>query len=201
MTWTHKYCRNRGFTLIELMTTVAVVAILVGIVAPGMDSFIRDNRLSSQINTLMAAIHHARAEATSRRNIMTLCASTNSSSCNTSNWENGWILFTDSNNSGNGVVDGADEILLVQEALEGGNTLRQNGFSFPATGRLQFNVNGFMYASNPTSGTLTLCDSGGAADARAVIVNVAGTSRLATDENGDGVVNNHLGGTNNVSCP
>ena len=192
---------NAGFTLIELIITVAIVAILAGVVAPGMTSFIRNNRMASQINTLIGTVHFARAEAANRRSIVTLCASTNAANCNTSNWENGWIIFTDNNNSGNAVIDGADTLILAQEALEGGNTLRESGFNFAGSGRLQFNGVGFLYATSPASGTLTLCDERGVSEAKALIVNIAGVSRLATDESGNGVVNNHLGSTGNVTCP
>ncbi|MCW8885237.1 MAG: GspH/FimT family pseudopilin [Motiliproteus sp.] len=191
----------QGFTLIELMVTVVIVAILGGIIAPNFSTFIKDNRLSGQINTLIGAIHYARGEAASRRTIVTICASSNGSSCNDSNnWETGWIIFSDGNNSGNAVIDGSDELILYQEALEGGNTLRESGFSF-GTGKLHFNANGFLYASDPSSGTMTLCDDRGASEAKAIVVNISGTSRLATDDNNDGIFNDHDGSASNISCP
>lgn len=192
---------SRGFTLVELIVTVAVAAILVGLVAPGMVSFIRDNRLTSQINTLIGAIHFARAEAANRRTLVTLCASSDAATCNTSNWESGWLIFTDANNSGNAVLDGTDELILVQEAFEGGNTLRESGFNFGGSGRLQFSSTGFLYGTSPTSGTLTLCDDRGVSYAKAVIVTIAGVSRLGTDEDGNGIVDDHQGSGNDVTCP
>ncbi|WP_207063346.1 GspH/FimT family pseudopilin [Motiliproteus sp. SC1-56] len=194
---------SAGFTLIELIVTVAIVAILAGIVAPGMTSFIRDNRMTSQINTLIGTVHLARAEAANRRSIVTLCASDNAANCNSSNWEDGWIIFSDNTNNGNAIIDGDDELILAQEALEGGNTLRQSGFNFGASGRIHFNAVGFLYANDPTAGTLTLCDGRGETGAKAVILNIAGVSRLASDEDGDGIVNRHSGGTaaDGVTCP
>jgi len=191
--------RNWGFTLIELLVVISVVGILAALVVPGFTSFIRDNRLTSQINTLIGAVHFARGEAANRRSIVTLCASSDSTTCDTSNWEAGWIIFTDSN--GDEIVNGSDEILLVQEALEGNTSLRTSGFNFSGAGLFQYAATGFMLASDPQAGTFTLCDDQGAASARAIVINISGVSRLATDENSDGIVNNHTGSTGNISCP
>ncbi len=193
--------RQQGFTLIELVITLAIVAILVGVVAPSFSSFMQQSRLSSQMNNLVASIHMARAEAATRRMIVTMCASSDGATCNTQNWEAGWIIFTDDTNNGNGILDGADELVRYQEALEGGNTLRETGFNFPANGRIIFNTNGFLLATAPDSGTLTLCDSRGVSDAKAIVINISGTSRAATDENNNGTPDNHNGAGNEIVCP
>lgn len=193
--------RQQGFTLIELVITVAIVGILAGIVAPNLSSFIQNSRLTSQLNTLLASVHMARAEASTRRSIVTMCASTNGTNCNTSEWENGWIVFTDNNNSGNAVMDGADELIRYQEPLEGNSTVRELGFSFSSAGKIIFNVNGFLLDSTPDSGTLTLCDDGGVSEAKAIIVNISGTSRMATDEDNNSTPDNHNGAGNDIVCP
>ncbi|OMH34034.1 GspH/FimT family pseudopilin [Motiliproteus sp. MSK22-1] len=195
---------ERGFTLVELMVTVIVVAVLAGIVAPSYEQFVKDNRLSSQINSLIGSLHFARSEATLRRSIVTMCASTDTSSCNTVNWEQGWIVFTDASNNGNAVVDGTDELLRFQEKLDGGNILRTSGFSFATDGQLSFAPTGFMRTgttSSATAGTFTLCDDRGSEEARGVILTIAGASRLAVDENGNGRRDNHDGGGNSLLCP
>lgn len=193
---------ERGFTLIELIITVTVVAILAGVVAPGFNSFIKDRRLNSQINAIITAVHSARAEASSRRKIVTLCASTDLSSCNTANWESGWIMFTDTNNNGNAVIDGDDVLIQVHEPLEGGNTLRDANFNFSA-GQLTFARDGFLHDPDPVPGTLTLCDDRGATEAKAIVVNISGTARHAIDESGNGIVNSDVGSADgdSVTCP
>ena len=192
--------KTSGFTLIELLVTLAIAAILAGFAAPGFTSFIKDNRLSSQINTLIGTIHLARAEAANRRQVITLCASDNGSNCNTNNWEQGWILFTDADIDA--VIDSADDdtLLHYQEPLAGGNTLRASGFSGTNLGRLQFSITGFVLANDPQSGTFTLCDDRGNSYAKAIVVNISGVSRLAVDENGNGILNDHQGATGDLSC-
>ncbi|MFT6915676.1 MAG: type IV fimbrial biogenesis protein FimT [Motiliproteus sp.] len=195
--------RLSGFTLIELLITVAIVAILTSLMAPGFSSFIKDNRLSGQINTLIGTIHLSRGEAANRRAIVTLCASDNGANCNSTHWEDGWILFSDANNDGNAIKDGTDQLLRYQEPLVGGNTLRATGFSGSNLGVLQFSSTGFILASSPSPGTLTLCDDRGARFAKAIVVNVSGVSRLAVDEGSslNGILNDHRGSTGDLSCP
>jgi type IV fimbrial biogenesis protein FimT len=190
-----------GFTLIELLTTLAIVAILVGAAVPGFTSFIQDNRLTSQINTLIGTIHLARAEAANRRQVVTLCASDNGNNCNTSNWERGWIAFTD--NDLDAVIDSADNdtLLLYQEPLSGGNSLRASGFNGTNLGVMQYTITGFVLSNDPQAGTFTLCDDRGSSTAKAIIVNISGVSRLAVDENSNGIVNDHRGASGDVSCP
>ena len=60
--------RQRGFNLIELMVTVSLVAILMGIALPGMRDFIRNNRLSSGVNDILHSLTVARTEAIKRQN-------------------------------------------------------------------------------------------------------------------------------------
>ncbi len=195
--------RHSGFTLIELLISIAIVAILAGLMAPSFTAFIQNNRLSGQINSLIGTIHLSRGEAANRRSIVTLCASDNGSNCNTSNWEAGWILFSDANNGGNAVIDGADQLLLYQEPLSGGNSLRASGFSGSNLGVLQFSSTGFILASSPAPGTFTLCDSRGTAFAKAIVVNISGVSRLAVDEDStlNGIVNDHRGSLGDITCP
>jgi type IV fimbrial biogenesis protein FimT len=86
-----------GFTLVEAMMAIAVMVILVAIAAP---SF-RDASLSSQLrasaNTLAAAAYFARGEALKRNAVVTLCMSSNGSTCTTSGgWEQGWIIASGS---------------------------------------------------------------------------------------------------------
>ena len=193
--------RTAGFTLIELMITLAVVAILLGLIAPGFTTFVKNNRLTNQINTLIGTLHLARAEAANRREVVILCASDNGSACNTTRWEEGWIMFTDDDIDA--VIDppDGDTLLHYQEPLSGGNSLRATGFDGSNLGVLQYSITGFILSTDPQSGTFTLCDDRGNGEAKAIVVNISGVSRLAVDENGNGILNDHQGATGDISCP
>lgn len=183
---------KNGFTIIELMMTVMIAAIVLTLGVPSFMESIRSNRLASQTNILLSSLNYARSEAVKLGNSnVSLCRSTDSATCsNGSNWEDGWIIFRDVN--GNGSLDGTDALLRVQEPLGGGNTLRPSGF-----GGATFVV--YSNRGNTTQGTFTLCDSRGDEQARAIVINVSGQARSASDDDADNIVNDHDGA--NITCP
>lgn len=94
-----RYSYPLGFTLVELMVTMAVAAILTVLAAPGMLNLIRDARLSSQSDLLVRTLSTARLEAIKQRANMTVCPATNANSdnacaANASDWSTG-ILVSD----------------------------------------------------------------------------------------------------------
>lgn len=75
-----------GFSLLELMTTVAVLAILVAIAVPSFTTLINSNRLTSQANELVVAFQYARSEAARLNSRVTLCPSSDGESCSGGDW-------------------------------------------------------------------------------------------------------------------
>ena len=111
-----------GFSLIELMVTIAIAAILAGVAAPQMTKMMNANRIQSAASALQGDMMYARTEAIKRGTAVSLCPSSDGSSCLTANtWHSGWIVFTDT--TGNGTVDGTDTVLKVRAAMTGGNTI------------------------------------------------------------------------------
>lgn len=109
-----------GFTLIELLITLTVVAMLAALGAPTLATLIRNNRATSQANTLVSALYLARSEAVTLGLPVTLCASRDGSRCaGTDDWHQGWIVFSDGNGV-RGAVDAPDDkIVQVYPALTG----------------------------------------------------------------------------------
>ncbi|MDD2162199.1 GspH/FimT family pseudopilin [Pseudomonas sp. MIL19] len=82
----------RGFTLVELMIVLAVLAVLLGIAAPSMSQFTFSGKLRSYSNEVVASAVLARSEAIKRNQVVTLCVSSNGTSCAAGSWESGWIV-------------------------------------------------------------------------------------------------------------
>lgn len=89
---------SRGFTLIELMVTLAILIMLMAVAVPGMLDLIRDARLSAQTDLLVSSLNTARLEAIKRRSNMTLCPASDANTataCSTSasDWQNGLLIW------------------------------------------------------------------------------------------------------------
>jgi type IV fimbrial biogenesis protein FimT len=110
---------GQGFSLIELMVVITIIAIGLGLALPELSGFARRNQISSGTNELLTAINLARAEAVKRGAAVTVCASATPNSaaatCSGSNqWESGYIVFVDTNV--NGTRQAAEELLRSSPA-------------------------------------------------------------------------------------
>ncbi|MEW6478938.1 MAG: GspH/FimT family pseudopilin [Pseudomonadota bacterium] len=82
---------QKGFTLIEMMVAISLLAILVSIGVPSFRAFIEANRITAVTNDLVAALQFARSEAIRTGNNMTVCSSNDQSTCS-GGWVNGWVV-------------------------------------------------------------------------------------------------------------
>ena len=105
--------RSAGFTLMELMVTLALAAVILSIGAPSFGEFRRNNRLTSVGNEFLGAVQTARTEAIKRQTPVAVCPSadpTDAGATCTSGAFNGWIVFVDSNSNGDRDAAGFDDI-------------------------------------------------------------------------------------------
>jgi type IV fimbrial biogenesis protein FimT len=169
--------KQRGFTLIELVTTLGVATVLISMAVPGVSIFLLNSRQSSSVNQLVAAMHLARSAAVTKNERVTVCASSDGSTCGNVEWDSGWILFGDPDSDQ--TVDAGEIIIGTAPAIEG-LTIESSEFAryfmYRPNGRV-------MNATiNANSGEFTVCDTRGAEHARVIIMDVAGRPRLSEVE-------------------
>ncbi|MCW5654106.1 GspH/FimT family pseudopilin [Hydrogenophaga sp.] len=190
----HRSTAQAGFTLIELMVGVAIMAIILAFGVPSFQSAIASNRLTGTTNDLVSAMALARTEAIRRGTRVTLCKSANATQCtNAGQWTQGWIVFVDTTRSSTDAsVDTGETILASQAASPPNIALKgtadvANFISFGADGRPKL-MNGAAQ-----SGFLQVCSTVGAlADSRrARDVEITAAGRVIT----------HTPSSVSASCP
>lgn len=171
--------KTNGFTLIELIVTLAVFAIAAAMAIPNMGSFLDSNRRAANINIFVSAMNLARSEAVKRNNDVSLCTRNDAGTdCDAAkNWENGWLVFVDDGTKGD--VDGSDIILRVYDPVFKRETPLDVSFR-ETEANIKFIT--YQYKGNVnTPATFKRCDDRGLSQARAIIVALSGRTRLSKD--------------------
>jgi len=166
--------RERGFTLVELMTILAVAAVLLTVATPALQQFTNNSRQTGGINDFISSMHIARNTAITTNARVTMCASAGGANCEAVAWNSGWIVFTDQNS--NRLVDAGDRIVGTGTEMRGLNF--QSG-QFPSF--LVYRPTGRAMTVSVTgnSGQFTICDNRGASHAKAVIMDLSGRPRVS----------------------
>ncbi|MGJ4748790.1 GspH/FimT family pseudopilin, partial [Leptospira sp. SA-E8] len=107
--------RIEGFTLVELMMVVAIVAVLMTLAAPGYQAFLLRRGVQVAMDALVEDLRYARSEALTRSGRVSVCSSLDGAVCaSPPDWLAGWIVFADAD--GNGAVDAGDRVLRARES-------------------------------------------------------------------------------------
>ncbi|BAV33248.1 pilus assembly protein [Sulfuricaulis limicola] len=125
ISWNIPFVRNRGLTMVELIIVLTVAGILAALAGPSMQKFVSSNRLTTQVNDLLADISLARSEAIKRNVNAGICASTSGTGCTVSgNWASGWLVYyVCPTGDPSGCTAGNNVVMKAHEALTGNNTL------------------------------------------------------------------------------
>lgn len=196
-----------GFTLLELMITLTIAGILIGIAIPSFISTISGNRLTTYTNELVTAINLARNESIKRGEIVVVRKMG-------TNWDDGWRVFVDVDRStasnkntyqagANSTLCESGEDCLLRDfsalpspyTLDGDNNF-SNFISYKPSGELNIGSGNFVVCDNSDSDNVP--ESG---SSRLITVNSIGRVRIGvdTDTTKDGIPNKNSG-ANIASC-
>ena len=170
-----------GFSLLELMVALSIGALIMSMAVPSFRNSIDNQRMVSATNELVMSLTLAKSEAIKRVSYVSVCKSSDGATCtgNTSDWNEGWIVFANAASVNLGSVDAGDELIRVFPALSSRLSVTPIGnvdgfLSFRPSGTLGTN------AANMT-GTLTTCDDRGADHATAILLEPSGRWRISHD--------------------
>lgn len=176
-----------GFTLVELMVTVAVLAILVALAAPSFANIIERNRLTGAANEAVAALQVARMEAIRRGSNTVLCPSTDGASCAGNDWSR-VIVFVDDDGDG-GVDSGPAEPVLRDVVVPAGSIQVKPSTNVATNDRIRFSADGFVHVGSGgvREGGISLCteklpDAGNTRDVVVEVSRISVETRNGTPE-------------------
>jgi len=163
---------QRAFTLVELLTAIAILSVLLGITVPSFSALIERNQQKSATHELLAALHHARGLAITRREFVSICAGTDKCS-SSANWKQNILIFSDPNQ--NGQFDADEQLHRVVTLVD---RYHWNWNNFRSKTFMTFKANG---TTDSLNGTYTLC-SGNKAIQR-LVINITGRLRTESPQN------------------
>ena len=155
-----------GFTLIELMITIAIFAVLTAIAMPNLSSLVRSQRIKTATNEIYATLIFARSEAIKRNTTIGICA--------TGDWAAGWAIKA---------TDCTGTVIKQQDAISGVSILRMDGST--AVGDLTFQRDGRLNATPPAGGLVVKAADDSATKAHCVTLDVSGRPHIKTDTDND----------------
>jgi len=167
--------RFRGFTLVEAMVVIAILAVLVALAAPSFQRLVQRYQVRQAMGDFTAALYLARSEAIKRggRVTMAKAAAAGCTAAGVKDWHCGWEIFVDANE--NGTRDDGDELLQAFGVLKGASICVNAGAN------LKFNAWGDFNGAGITSVRVLPTDDNTNALGLGLLMNIAAGGRIKTE--------------------
>ena len=163
--------RASGYTLVELISTLAIVSVVLGLGAPALKATLTTSRVTTSINALAGTLAYTRSEAVKRNHHVVLCKSFDGTQCTREgDWRHGWLVYVDTNQ--NRSLDDDEPILGTHRLSE---QIQVDYRAFGSRHYLVYRPSGTTH----TNGTFTFCDPTYPESARALIITKTGRARLS----------------------
>lgn len=163
-------CKSTGMTLVEMLTALAVLAVLGTLAVPAFSTLRLDAERTTAVNEFFHGLFLARAEAVKRAEIVSVCKSVDRQRCDNGapEWTTGWIVFVNRNRDDPPQRSPDEDLLVTSSGWPRGRiTSNRGAYSFrPAR-------------QGVVNGTVVFCDARGDAHARAIIISHTGRPRVA----------------------
>lgn len=158
-----------GFSLLELLLTVLAASLILTLGVPSLAATLAKNRQTAEINALFHALYLARKESLRRRQVVSLCPSTDGRNCRPGrDWSSGWILFENADRDEPPERDAGEALVFAHSVAD--------------TVRITANRHGFTsrgVRKRATNGTFVVCDPGARIAPKALVVSYTGRPRVA----------------------
>ncbi|WIO73648.1 GspH/FimT family protein [Porticoccaceae bacterium LTM1] len=166
----------KGFTLSELLVAVAIVAILAAAAAPSFQTFLQNSRVSAQADCLMSALQLMRMEAIKRNSTVRLCQSQSGRSCDGISWNDGWLMWVDTEGDGSLEAEDSQEVIRYFEPISDQVVLTNSRSSMTWIG---YRGDGTPVGSTGmANSTWSICHSAGGDEfGREIVINRTGRAR------------------------
>ncbi len=170
-----------GFTFIELMIVMTMVAVMAAIALPNLGQFIANNRLKSQMYNMLESINIARAEAVKRKVKTVMCrsadptATTPACGGTANTWTTGWIVYAkgDANDAYNSATD---TIIGIGNAAHDTVTVMSNA---DGNSYLVYKPDGTL--DETSQAVYAICDDRGESDGKQISIKLVGRAAIKSN--------------------
>lgn len=179
-----RLARQSGFTLMELVITTVILAILTAAAMPNFRDFMRRNNIAAQANNVLADIQNARSEAISQRKLVSVCprapgAAEADTTCQlgSTNFDGGWLSYTTTTAGSAYAASTAGYDLLHSSSGNPALSIRSNQsvYTFNSRGELSDQVqHAISVCFKPVSGQATEGTSTGAVPGKTIVISPTG---------------------------